>query len=474
MNKTEIIPSDRVISTGLTPVPTLSMKAMFAPFASSYKHNSLIKYHHKMKSGVAVEIQSCGLNVQTDFGIFTKVMQCIADNKLHTGDLVAIPFSEFKDKSINIDLNGGKKSRIRLSNSLKRLQTISVSYSDGDISEGSADKWISHNAFNSIGFDFTNNTIIIQCNEQLAEWYSDSFRQILVGQFNQIDKFYSKSVYLYLESINGIDENGVVKSLNVRASTLRDLWFSQELSGIKNPRARQQRIRNIHDHITDAFDDLRHLQYFETFEVSKIKDKKGRNDMLFTFRKALRKRRERLLLLDNPSMETESLIDNGMVIKPERARLPKRPYNLDDSDHVEELIDWALDCYLILTKYEKDLLDYNSKGLLHRDRSSLAAVTTFLTSNGVPVKKTNKPKTILSSKMKKLSAKKEKIMELIGDLEYEIIMKTKLVFDLDDAEEISADTKEFNEFLGMSKAVRDKWISAQNDLNSVNLEMVES
>jgi len=32
----------------------------------------------------------------------------------------------------------------------------------------------------------------------------------------------------------------------------------------------------------------------------------------------------------------------------------------------------------------------------------------------------------------------------------------------------------FNEFLGMSKAVRDKWISAQNDLNSVNLEMVES
>ncbi|WP_198437733.1 hypothetical protein [Moritella sp. F3] len=474
MDQIEIIPSDRVISTGLTPVPTLSMKAMFAPFASSYKHDKLIKYKHKMKSGVSVEIQSCGLNVQTDFGIFSKVMQCIADNKLYIGEIVSIPFSEFKDKSINVDLNGGASSRVRLSNSLKRLQTISVSYSDGDVSEGSADKWISHNAFNSIGFDFSNNTIIIQCNEHLAEWYSDSFRQILVGQFNQIDKFYARSVYLYLESINGSDEHGRAKSLNVRASTLRDLWFLQELDGIKNPRSRQQRTRNIHKHIIEAFDDLRHLQYFETFEAIKIKDKNGHNDMSFTFCKAKRKKRERLLLLDNPDIETESLIDSGMVIKPVRARLPKRPYKLDDSEHVEESIDWALDCYLILTKYEKDLLDYNSKGLLHRDRSSLATVTTFLRSNGVPLKTPNKPTAMLSSKVKRLLAKKENIMEVIADLEHMIIMKTKMVFDLDASAIVTNETKEFNEFLGMSKATREKWNSAQKDLKSVNLEINES
>ena len=476
-----IIPNHRK-SSGLTPVPTFTMRTVFLPVPDNHKYDGQyqIAYQSTSKMG-NIRIKSSGLNVSTDFPVFAKLMQSISNNDCKPGDLIRIPYDEFIQQSIHVDLNHAGRSKERLIRSFERLQSLTVTAFNGEISQvDSVTKWMSLGAFPNLGFDLENNVIFFECNHQLREWYADSFRQVLVKQFNQIETNYGKSLYLYMESIY---ENGTI---TIYIEYLRDLWFLSRFKAFKDPNKRRTSERNVERQILKAVEEISQLQYFEFLHIDKFTNLSGEKKTRVRFKKQGRRVRNRVLTDKseyNANLTDEDLLLNGLIVKPVRSRLPKRPFKFENASKTPELIEWANDSLAVLTEHHQNLMAFHCKGLEYKDKAKLKIVTDFLTSHNVKFEDLDKSIEIQTTneleeseplkQVEQLEIKKQRLIESLELIESEIICKCRGLFDIEDSAELSIDSDEVKQFLRINKKAQSKLVIIKSELELVEVDLNE-
>lgn len=451
-----VLPEKHSKSKGLTPVPTVSIRGIFRPKVTNEK--SLVSHSYKFHN-VDVTVTSLPLDVNTDFAVLGKILHAVSDRDVSSGEEFTLPLSDFKELSLDLKLSYGKAGFIRLKNSLERLLTLKVSMSNNELRA-----YRGLNAFSELSFDPDKKELLITCTPNLAKWYRDSYKQILIGQYNQIDSAYARSLYLYLESYK-VAEN---ESFTTYARTLRNMWYSEQLSqlsGKSNRKKLVERVRKINLYIVAAFEQLDSLQYFTRYSVEQRTGPDGLADIKFTFVKSKRLVRERIERVGNigdvsDDLSLEEILDQGVLVKPTKSRLPKRPYPLDDLEHIDELKEWAFKTYVILQKYSNDIFEFNGSKLVTRDRKTFETVIDYLKATGFKFSNTDYLKTLAPKvKKSKKSAsdviQREKLLQEKDKIIHELINSAAVMSSLD-KNEISHESEPYLQALEFSPVSKNR------------------